>query len=79
MRPRDDFKSDAKFEILEHYATLSTDAKGWTLEFNKVKWESREPVLELRRWGPDHKIIGKGLTLYPNELEQLANALETQI
>lgn len=79
MRSRDDFKPDAKFTILEHYATLSTDKRGWTLEFNKVKWEDRDPVYELRRWGPDHKIVGKGLTLYPNEFESLADALEKHI
>jgi len=76
---RDEFKSEAKFEILEHYATLSTDARGWTLEFNKVSWEGKPPVYEIRRWGPDHKIIGKGTTLYDNELKALAEILKDQL
>lgn len=74
---RDEFKKNANFEIIEHYATLSTNKLGWTVEFNKVKWEDREPVYEIRRWGPDHKIIGKGITMYQNELVALADALKT--
>ena len=74
---RDKFDKDAKFEILEHYATLSTNKAGWTIEFNRVKWGDREPVYEIRRWGPDHKTVGKGITMYRNELIALAEALKT--
>lgn len=73
---RDAFDKDAKFEVLEHYGILSSNARGWTLEFNKVKWGERAPVYEIRRWGPDRSIVGKGFTLYPNELPMLADILE---
>ena len=72
---RDKFDKNAKFEIVEHIATLSERSDGWTLEFNKVKWGDRAPMYEIRRWGKDHSVVGKGTTLYENELPLLLEAL----
>lgn len=62
---------EIKFEIKEHKGTLSTSARGWTLELNVVSWNDREPKLDLRQWSPDHSSCGKGITLTQEEFNAL--------
>ena len=68
---------DLKYEITEHIATLSTSAKGWTMELNLVSWNDKEPKYDLRDWNPDHSKMGKGLTMNEEEIKALRVALET--
>lgn len=67
--------SEFKFEILEHLAQLSTNAKGWSKELTSVSWNEREPKYDIRDWSPDYSKMGKGLTFTQEELKGLRNAL----
>jgi len=64
-----------KFEIVEHIAVLSESKSGWTTELNKVKWNDRDPKFDIRPWDPEHKRMGKGITLTNEELAKLKDAL----
>ncbi len=66
---------EIKYEIVEHVGTLSENAKGWTKELNRVSWNDREPVYDIRSWSPDHSRMGKGVTLSAAEVEELAKVL----
>lgn len=71
--------SDLKFEIIESYGVLSTSAKGWTKELNKVSWNDAEPKFDIRDWSPDHEKMGKGITLTDEEAEKLRLFLEKSL
>ncbi|HAR1788350.1 TPA: hypothetical protein IZ499_000945 [Enterococcus faecium] len=64
------------YEIVEEIAILSENNKGWRKELNLVSWNGRPPKFDLRDWAPDHKKMGKGLTLTNEEFEQLQKAIE---
>lgn len=63
------------FEIKETIGTLSESAKGWTKELNLISWNGREPKYDLRDWSPDHKKMGKGVTLSDDEIRTLKELL----
>ncbi len=63
------------FKITKELKVISTEKSGWTLELNEVSWNGREAKLDLRAWSPDHKKMGKGLTLSRESLIALKNAL----
>lgn len=67
--------AELKFEIVEHVATISESAKGWTKELNLISWNNREPKYDLRDWAPNHEKMGKGVTLSKDELEKLKDVL----
>ncbi len=67
--------AELTFEITEQLGVLSTNAKGWTKELNKVSWNEREPKYDLREWNPDHTRMGKGVTLTDEEVEMLRKIL----
>lgn len=68
--------ADLKFNILEEFGTLSTSKSGWELQLNFVQWGDNQPKFDLRTWSPDHKKMGKGLTLNHDELVNLQDAIE---
>lgn len=68
--------ADLKFEILEEFGTLATSKSGWELQLNFVQWGSNQPKFDLRTWSPDHKKMGKGITLTHDELVNLAQVIE---
>jgi len=71
--------ADLKFEIIEHIGVLSENNKGWTKELNLISWNDRAPKYDLRDWAPEHKKMGKGLTLSMEEalkLKALLSKLE---
>lgn len=70
--------ADLKYEILEKFGVLSTSKSGWNLELNFVQWGDSVPKFDLRSWSPDHKKMGKGLTLTHDDLVAL-NGLTNQI
>jgi Uncharacterized protein conserved in bacteria len=55
--------AEIKFEIKETIGILSESAKGWAKELNLVSWNDKEPKFDLREWDPEHKKMGKGITL----------------
>ena len=59
------------FEIVEHIAVLSENAKGWKKELNLVSWNGRPPKFDLRDWDSEHAKMGKGITLTNEELAAL--------
>ena len=66
---------EIKFEIKETIGTLSESAKGWAKELNLVSWNDKEPKYDLREWDPEHKKMGKGVTLSKEELKKLRDLL----
>ena len=66
---------DHKFEITREIAVLSQSASGWTLELNEIRWRDKSPKLDLRRWGANHTVIGKGITFSHDEAVQLHRIL----
>lgn len=67
--------ADIKFEIIENIGVLSESAKGWKKEFNRISWNDKEPKYDLRDWDPEHKKMGKGITLSAEELKKLRDIL----
>lgn len=63
--------ADIKFKIEQYIGILSESSKGWTKEFNLVSWNDQDPKYDLREWDPDHKKMGKGVTLTGDELKKL--------
>ncbi|WP_445448474.1 YdbC family protein [Enterococcus faecalis] len=66
------------FEKTEQLAVLDRNGKGWTVELNKVSYDGREPVYDLRSWSPEGR-MGKGLTLSNRTLENLLIALKAHL
>lgn len=62
-------------ELIEHIATLSTSASGWTKEINLLSWNGDEAVFDIRFWSPDRQRSGKGVTLNDKEMGALLAAL----
>ncbi len=67
------------YEIVKQIGVVSESKAGWTKELNLISWNDREPKYDLRDWAPDHKKMGKGITLSKeevNELTKILNELE---
>lgn len=69
--------AEIKFEIKENIGVLSESAKGWTKELNLVSWNDKEAKYDLREWDPEHKKMGKGVTLSKEEIIRLIEILST--
>ncbi len=67
--------STINYEIIKTLGVLSTSAKGWTKELNLISWNENAPKYDLRTWSPDHKKMGKGITLSEEELLKLKELL----
>lgn len=67
--------ADFKFEIIKNIAVLYENAKGWTKEFNLVSWNDRPAKYDIREWSPDHKAMGKGITLTEEEVGLIIKGL----
>ncbi len=63
--------SEIKYEIIEEIGVLSTSAKGWTKELNKISWNGAAPKYDLRDWAPEREKMGKGVTLTEEEYDAL--------
>lgn len=63
------------FEITEHLGVLSENANGWTKELNLVSWNDRPAKYDIREWDADHQKMSKGITLTPDEFEELKEIL----
>jgi hypothetical protein len=68
--------ADFTFKIEETIGVLSTNAKGWTKELNKVSWSGRSPKFDIRDWSPEHDKMSKGVTLTDEEVKELKKLLE---
>lgn len=55
--------ADIKYEIKEAIGVQSENSKRWTEELNLISWNVREPKYDIREWAPEHKKMGKRVTL----------------
>lgn len=69
--------AEIKFEIKASVGVLSEGAKGWKKELNLISWNDKEPKYDLREWDPEHKKMGKGVTLSEEEVRKLRDLLNT--
>ncbi|MBO5137893.1 MAG: YdbC family protein [Spirochaetaceae bacterium] len=68
---------DFSFQITQNFGILSQGKGGWNMELNMVSWGGRDPKYDIRSWSPDHKKMGKGITLTKEELQSLKQLLES--
>ncbi|MBU0953942.1 MAG: hypothetical protein KKI09_00820 [Spirochaetes bacterium] len=66
---------EIKFAITQKIGVLGAARGGWTTELNLVSWNEREPKFDLRPWDPEHKRMGKGITLSAEECRALYEVL----
>ncbi|WP_300979534.1 YdbC family protein [Streptococcus thermophilus] len=57
-------------------ATLSSNEAGWRKELNRVSWNDAEPKYDIRSWKNDHSRVGKGVTLFKDEMKVLADTIK---
>lgn len=69
--------ADIKYEIIEQIGIIAESSKGWTKELNLISWNDKEPKYDLREWDPDHKKMGKGITLSIEELKKFKELLNS--
>ncbi|MDR1568696.1 MAG: YdbC family protein [Streptococcaceae bacterium] len=67
--------AEIKFEITQTLGVLSENNKGWRKELNMVSWNGALAKYDLRTWSPDHKKMGKGITLSAEEFSALQKLL----
>ena len=60
--------------VIEHIATIGKRGS-WFIEVNKVQYEGRPIQYDIRRWNPDHTHMGKGITLFEHEYEELKEVI----
>ena len=70
---------ELKFEIINQICVISTSARGWNVELNRVSWNGNEPKYDVRSWSPDHTKMGKGITLSEDELIALCALLTKEV
>lgn len=71
------FMPEIKFEIIKTMGVLSESPKGWRKELNLISWNDKNPKYDIREWSPDHKKMGKGVTMTEDELQALKKVLES--
>lgn len=71
--------TELKYEIINCIGIVSKTPSGWQTELNRISWNGNEPKYDLRTWSPDHKIMGKGITLSEEELVALAAILRDEM
>jgi hypothetical protein len=70
---------ELQFDIVKHLGVISEGKGGWKKELNLVSWSGRTPKLDIREWAPDHKKMGKGITLTTEEAAELATLLQVAV
>lgn len=67
--------AELKYEIVKNLGVLSQSPSGWTKELNLVSWNERDPKYDIREWAPEHKKMGKGVTMTGDEIILLRDLL----
>ena len=65
---------EIKYEIVNEIGVISEEGQ-WRLELNRVSWNGREPISDLRKWTLNLEKMGKGVTLTDDELVKLCDIL----
>ena len=66
------------YEIKKHIGVISNGSGGWTKELNLISWNGKEPKYDIRDWGPEHKKMGKGITLSADDAKALKALLDAE-
>lgn len=67
-------KTDFSFDIRERLGVITEKNNGWKKELNIVCWNGREPAkFDIRDWSQDHSHMGRGATLYQEEMQTLVD------
>lgn len=64
-------KKEVTFEIIKNLILLEEYKNGWTKEINLVSWNDKDPVIDIRTWGKNKEVIGKGITLTDEEFKRI--------
>ena len=72
-------QKELKYEIINSVGVVAEQPSGWKKELNRVSWNGGEPKYDLRDWSPDHKKMGKSITLTEGELRSLKTILDEEI
>ena len=75
-QPTKDNNEPIRFKIIETIAVLSKNDRGWQKELNIISWNDAEPKYDIRSWKDDHSRVGKGVTLFEDEMVVLADAIK---
>jgi len=67
--------AEVKYEIIENLGALSSSPSGWAKELNLISWNDGESKYDVRQWSPDHSKMGKGISLFREEAQELVNLL----
>lgn len=70
--------AEITYEIVENIAILKTFPNGWRKELNRVSWNGTDPKYDVRDWDEDHTHMTRGVTLRPDEMHNLVDALSTR-
>ncbi len=74
--PTKDNNKPVRFKVVEHIATLSSNETGWRKELNKVSWNGSEAKFDIRSWKDDYSKVGKGVTLFEDEMLVLKESIQ---
>lgn len=74
--PKKDNDKPVQFEIIDHIATLSVSDTDWHKELNIISWNQAEPKYDIRSWKEGHSRVGKGVTLFEDEMVILSKAIK---
>lgn len=66
---------EVTFELLEHIGVLEERKDGWKKEVNIVAWNGGPAKIDIRDWDPSHERMSRGITLFEDTAEKLAEAL----
>lgn len=61
------------YDIVETIGVIDSGNK--TLELNRISWNHRAPVFDLRKWDETHEKMGKGVTMNESDLRGLYDIL----
>lgn len=70
--------NEVTFELKEHIGVLEERKDGWTKEVNIVAWNGGQGKIDIRDWDPDHERMTRGITLFEDTAEKLADALSAR-
>lgn len=65
--------AEITYDIVETIGVVDSGNK--TLELNRISWNHRAPVFDLRKWDETHEKMGKGVTMNESDLRGLYEIL----
>lgn len=71
----DRIKGEATFTVHEILGVLSESEDGWKREVTLTSWNGQSPKIDIRNWDPDHERMTRGITMFEDEAEKLAQIL----